>query len=617
MGKILNFVGLAALSFLVACGGGGGNSGNEGPSKVAVVSVEVLTAAAELKSSDPTGVVISAIAKDAQNNALADREIVFSASSGVLSGATATTGSDGKATATLTAGNDKSNRAITVKVTAGNATGTVVLPVTGTSLSVAGVTSLLKGGSANYAVSVKDSGGAPIGNVQVTASSALGNTIAPASAKTDASGAASFAYTGTKGGTDTVRFSAAGATQTLAITVSDQDFVFVNPVTAAELAINQDQTVTVRYRSAGQGVAGKAVTFGTTRGGIVGSSFVQTDANGFASAVVRSTSAGRAILTAQLEGGTTASLPLTFVSVRPASVVLQTSAAALAPNASGSTVNQVELRAVVRDDAGNAVKGATVYFTAVKDLSGGSIKTGSSVTDENGVATDVFVSGAVSTAANGVILRATVVNPDPSKPAISSDALLTVNAKALFITIASNNTIEKLSTTYRKTFSVQVNDANGAPVPNQSVTMSYWAPWYFKGVMKFDEVWKRDLNTVSACRNEDLNRNGILDPGEEDPAVNGQSNRNGILEPGLPAVISPATVVTDAAGSAEFTITYGQQFAQWFQIDLTAKAIVAGTESSGVYSLLAPLAAEDATSETVAPAGYISPFGTGRCDQSF
>ena len=93
---------------------------------------------------------------------------------------------------------------------------------------------------------------------------------------------------------------------------------------------------------------------------------------------------------------------------------------------------------------------------------------------------------------------------------------ITVNGQALFITIAANNTIEKLSTQYRKTFSVQVSDSNGSPVTNQILTVSVWPSVYRKGEMQYsatDNVWVPI--TSATCDNEDTNRDGKLDAGED------------------------------------------------------------------------------------------------------
>ena len=590
-----------ATASLISCGGGGGNAeGGSGNTAATVASIEILTSATSLASADnTTGVTVSAVVKDSSNNALASQPLVFSASSGILGGVAATTGADGRATAKLTAGTDRSNRDIVLTVKSAGITKTAVLPVTGTTLSASGATSVLAGTVGNFAVSVRDSSGSPVAGVPVKVSSTLNNVVALANGgNTDVNGGVAFTYNATNPGTDTLSISGAGASQSLNVTVSSLNFAFSSPAAEAEVGVGTQQAVVVRYVSGGVGVPNKTVVFSTTRGSVNPSQAI-TDANGNATTQLTSQAVGAAIVSASVDANVVTTLPINFVSRTPANLVLQTSSAAVAPNAAGSTVNQTELRATVRDAAGNPVKGQTVFFTAVKDLSGGKIKTGTAITDSNGLATDVFIAGAVSTATNGVQIRATVPNT-----AISADTNITVNGQALFITIAANNTIEKLSTQYRKTFSVQVSDSNGSPVANQNITVSVWPSIYKKGVLKFNEkdsVW--DSEVAKSCSNEDINRDGKLDAGED-------LNSNGALTPGQPGLVSPANLTTDAAGNVEFNVTYGQQFAYWIDFDLTAKATVAGTESGAFFLFPASAPASDAANKDIRPAAFNNPFGS-------
>lgn len=597
---------------LTACGGGGGsagttNGGSSGGSTgvSAAKVVEVGASATSLRSADTDGITISAMVKDAANNAVTGQAVSFVASSGVLRSVASVTGADGRVTALLTAGNDRSNRIITVTVKAGSVEGNVVVPVDGTMLSVAGSSSLLLGASTTYAVTLKDSGGNAIAALPITVKSALGNTVTPAQSTTDNAGATSFTYVASRSGDDVITVTGAGVVQTQTVNVSSIDFAFTAPLASAEVTVNESKPVTVRYLENGAGVAGKRVSFATTRGQVV-PAIVETDVNGYATTQVKSSSAGPASVSAQLDS-TITTLPMSFVAKTPASINLQVSSAAVAPNFSASTTNEVELRASVRDAAGNSVKGVTVNFTAVKDLSGGRIKTGTAVTNANGLATDSFIAGAVSTAANGVEIQATVAGTG-----IAATVPLTVSGQSLFINIAANNTIEKLSTTYRKTFSVQVNDANGAPVAGQNVTLSYYPPVYRKGAMELTEItapnggtstggpWR--VTSSTECENEDLDRNGQLSTTED-------LNGNGRLTPGLPGLIAPAFVTTNSAGSAEFTLEYGQQYAFWVDFDLSAKVVVEGTESSTMFSFPAAALASDLTDKDVTPAGRRSPFG--------
>ena len=61
--------------------------------------------------------------------------------------------------------------------------------------------------------------------------------------------------------------------------VSSVDFSFASPTANTTVEVNSSRVVTVRYLSAGAGVAGKTISFGTTRGTVSPAQAV-TDANG-------------------------------------------------------------------------------------------------------------------------------------------------------------------------------------------------------------------------------------------------------------------------------------------------------------------------------------------------
>ncbi|WP_326536262.1 Ig-like domain-containing protein [Pseudorhodoferax sp.] len=601
---------VTTAGLLAACGGGGGSGGTDsgGGGGVtptpAVASVEVLSSASTLSSASANTVTITALVKNASNNGMSGVDVAFSADSGVLQAVTAQSDANGTATATLATGADRSNRDIRVTVKAGAITNSVVVPVTGTSASVVGVGSVLMGGTATYAVTLRDSGGNPVSGVAVAVRSSLGNNVSPAALTTDVNGGASFNYVANNAGNDTLSVSGAGASATLAVVVSGDDFSVVSPSAGTEVFVNTAREVRVRYRSSGVGVAGQMVNFSTTRGAVSLPS-VLTDANGEAAVTVTSLTAGPATVTAQIAGGALTSVPLLFTAATPAAIVLQVNPGAIPPNATGSSANQAQLQAVVRDGSGNPVKGRTVNFTLLADTSGGRISTGTGTTDANGVVSDTFIPGTQPTATDGVRIRATVAGTS-----VESIATLTVSNRALFISIATSNTIGNVDeTTYTKPFSLQVNDATGAAVANQTVVLSVFPTWYGKGNM----AWNGDDAWVVAsrlwCPNEDLNKNGILDAGEDSVAL-GTGNGNGRLEPGAPIIVTPGSVTTDANGRATFSLTYGEQYARWLILELTARSQVAGTESRAVYTDETWILASDVTSETIAPAGARSPFGT-------
>jgi hypothetical protein len=171
-----------------------------------------------------------------------------------------------------------------------------------------------------------------------------------------------------------------------------------------------------------------------------------------------------------------------------------------------------------------------------------------------------------------------------------------------------------------------VNDANGNPVAGATVELNVIPTRYEKGlyVLSFNSANRACVGWVkfrtvqgnlspddadSACGNEDVNLNGILNPGED-------RNNNGRLDPGNAATV-PRTVTTDATGFALFDVLYAKQFT-WVEIDLEARASVAGSEGLSRARFFLNGIVSDFNNCTVAPPGVISPYGTAAtcsCDE--
>ena len=614
--KLFKYLSATALVMaLAACGGGGGggspsiDSGATTPGVIAEqpAIVEVLTSANTLPSTSGSSVEITAFVKNAANVGILGQTVAFSASSGTLQGTSVVTDASGAVTAKLIAGSDKSIRDIKVTVNAGTASGSVTVPVSGTRISIAGSGSLQAGGSAmQYVARAIDSSDAAIGGSKITVSSTLGNALSSASLTTDSAGNATFLYTPNNAGSDTLTISGLGTTANTTLVVNAIDFVVLSPASNTFIPIDKFQPIRVKYKLSGIGVAGKTVAFSTTRGALATPTAV-TDINGEALVNLSSSTAGPAVVVAQISGVGSVNLPVQFVATTPTSIAVQANPGGILPNPLGSTAYQSTIEAIVRDANGNAVANRQVNFTTLKDLSNGTLSPGIATTDSNGSARVQFISGASSTAANGVIIQAEVASST-----INSITTLTVNGKALFITINFGNTISSVDeTTYSKDFSVYVTDSNGVAVGNQLISLSVIPTEYRKGALNncfigsdgklVCKTWIYS-STPTVCANEDINLNGILDPGED-------TNKNLQLTPGNVAVAAPGNVVTDAAGRATFAVQYGEQFAPWVKVNITARASVAGTESrrSIPYDLVG--SAPDFEANTP-PAGVTSPFGS-------
>ncbi|MBK7001382.1 MAG: Ig-like domain-containing protein [Rhodoferax sp.] len=579
-----------------------GTTGAAGPA-----SIDILPSSTTLNSASGSKMTFIVTVKNANNLAVPNQAVAFTASSGFLTGASPAPSTDATgtvSTVSLSPGSDSSNRIIKVTASSGNATKSIDIPVTGTTLDISGAGSALASSttSIKYSVKALDSSGKPLSGASLSVASKLGNGISPQTVSTNTSGTAEFQLTPSNEGIDTLTVSGLGTSKTKDVQISKQDFQLTNPKLTDVLPVNRDVVVSVLYRDPATGAAVKNVpiTFSTTRG-TPAQTTVSTDNNGVASTVIRSNTTGPVTISAQSTLGARDSMTTKFVSVTPSQVKLQASPSAVLPNALGSTTNQSTLTATVRDSFLNPVEGVVVNFTAIKDLSNGSLVPSSATTDASGLASVQFIAGPLQTEANGVQIQASVQG---SSSPITDTTTLTVNGSALFIAIGQSNAIiadASTPTIYEKEFSVYVTDANGVASSNRAITISVYPKYYGKGYLEYNKVlsqWVYAFNT--RCANEDVNRNGIFDAGED---VNG----DGILWPGLPVIISASNLTTDSNGYGSFKMRYGKNYAWWLDTQITAKALVSGTESSITLDYSLEMVATDAKSEN-SPPNQTSPF---------
>lgn len=631
--------GLLLAVSLASCGGGGGDSGcntYEGCDgttvpPVTATSIELLSDVAQFSTGSTDPVTITAVVKTSGNVVLPQAAVSFETDAGNLTVLSSTTNSSGVASATLRLGStvaDKQNRTISVVARSGNVSQTLQIPVIGTSLAYSGPTSLSVGVTpVPMSVIVTDSKGQPIAGATVNVSaSVIGNGLSNRAPVTNGSGIATFSYTPSNGGTDTLTLSGMGAQSvTVNLAVSGEDFVFTTPASNSTVNVGQSQTLTVRFRQSGAPVSGVTVAFAATAGTLTSSSGV-TNGSGEVTTAISSTFAGRATVTATISGAT-ASLPLEFVATTPSKVVVQATPSALAPNLNGSTSQQASIVAKVTDAAGNPVKNIVVSFSKLSDTSGGDLSQPSAVTDSNGFATVKYTSGATSTASNGVEISASVASPSVVS---SPNVFLTVNQSPLFIVLGTGNTISNLDEErYRKNWAIYVTDSTGAAVPNVTLTVRALPISYRKGRLTFFDppgVWglydasyagvqsettNLPVGEWLECPNEDLNNNGVLDSGEDD-------NSSNFLEPGNVIAVAPGgastgststTIVTDAQGQGTVSLIYAESFHPWVKIALRATAQVQGSEAIREATFIVPGLSTDLNKEDTPPAGVESPFG--------
>ncbi|MBX5463142.1 MAG: Ig-like domain-containing protein [Steroidobacteraceae bacterium] len=594
MRKFASIVALAAL-LLAGCGGGESkftspdtNPGTDPgtPSAPAVATLNIIASTPTLASSGATPVEISAYARDANNAFVANQQILFTATSGGLQITQGTTDANGLAKAVLTTAGDPTSRTITVTATAGNVSASVDIAVAGSQLSIQGPNASVVGQTNSYTVRLIDSDAKGIPNQTVTISSGKGNSLSATSLTTDASGGATFTMTVANPGNDTLTASAMGITSTLDVAVNSDAFTFTAPAPNTEVALGATQTITARWLQGGTPVVGQPIEFASTRGTLSASTVI-TDGTGSASVTISSSNSGGAIVTASAASGPTAQLAIEFVATTAAAVELQPSVFTLAPG------EQSTLTATVRDANGNLVKNKMVSFS-LEDITGGSLTTASAITDSQGRAQSSYIAGTSTSAKDGVKITASVAGAQPD------EVHLTVAQRQVFITLGTGNEMEEPNQTqYKIPYVVQITDANGNGVAGVPLSLSALSVTYRKGLRTNTVPVGTQVNAT--CADEDANRNGLLDPGED-------FNSSGRIEAGNIVTVTPRNAVTDQNGFAFLEVVYPQEYAYYLTVNLEARAAVQGTEFVRSSVFLLPGTKTDFDGNQ-APPGPVSPFG--------
>ena len=311
-------------------------------------------------------------------------------------------------------------------------------------------------------------------------------------------------------------------------------------------------------------------------------------------------------------------LQVQSVSTTPAVTTQITSASVSAnpsvvgTNTSTGTTSRSEIRALFLTSGNQPVANVRVKFDLAGDVNsiGGTFSTGTATlySDASGVVTTAYIPGPRSSPTNGVTVRACYYTDDASAAvndcATSTRVTLTVSAEPLGVSIGTNEAIIVNELTYVKKFVVSVVDSAGVAKADVNLVASLDLPQYRKGFYTFPvDRWVQTLRAV--CPNEDTNRNGVLETGED---VNGSAR----LDPGKSDVsVSLLQSKTRADGTAELQIQYAKSFGSWVDARITVAASgVLGTEGRAT-ALVAPVGVDaDSITAESAPAFVVSPYGT-------
>lgn len=576
---------------------------------VTAAAISISAAPASIPTDNSTPATITLTALSAGNAVVKDVAVSLQADSGILSQSSVTTGEDGKATFTFSAGTaSKVNRIANVTATAGGVTSVLPIQVTGSNVAMAYThTSLMNDQSspATLTVTARDSSGAAVPGAAVTVSKTAGAgtvVLTQSSPTTAANGTVTVTVAGTGAGAVTLTASALGATAT-------QDFNVTSPIAAFGISqvskggvVTQNPTVvgmaigeqlTVRVSAPTSG-AQRTVRFVTSLGTWLGSGSGNqsvTAVNGVASAILTTSMAGNALVQVDDPNAPTDkdTLNVGMTAAIPAKIILQASPTVVQKSI-GSTTGTSEVFATVQDASGSPVGGQPVVFSFLNTTGGG--ETLSSVLETSlstlvpgsnlslGQVKTTFTSGSLSSAQGGVKIRASIPGTAiaTGSGASSNDVAIVIGGTAGSITFGEAVVLAETAgdTMYQHTRSVLVADSNGNPVQGALVTLSLWPEAYYTG--------GGCVVSSKKIPNEDINENTALDVGED-------ANGDGALWPvNSAAGTIPGTVTTDANGLAVFEHIYTKSNAIWTHARLRAKALVQGTETrSQVTFRLVPL----------------------------
>ena len=562
-----------------------------------VTDLEISASSRQLFSDGVNPVVISAIAKDQNNNVLPSAMITFKVNNNATILPDATNSGSSVKTAKVTPGlNHPENRILDIEVMAGSLSKTLQLDIVGTTVSLEGPASIAINNPTSYTLKLQDSGNKALAfhNVQITSSE--GSIITPVNGFiTSATGEMTFTLTAAADGQDTITVDALGATTSKVVDVSGNDFSLDSAT--KEISIGNPETINMTWTKDGSPQANQTIQLSATRGVLSPATTVQTDANGEAVFTIQSDTAGGTVITATSSDGLSAILEREFIATIPHYINTQASPSVIAPHGVSSLI------AKVRDVNDNPVKNQHIVFN-LEDRVNGTLSSSQAVTDSLGRASVTYTASDVSSEKNGVVIK-TYIQEEPS---ITDDITLTVGGSALRLVLGYDEKISESGIFYKKTYGVIVTDSAGRPVKDQAIDFTITPTTYYKGrigLADTDNDGEADrwmLNDTATCPSEDLNGNGNLDNGED-------ANSNGRLEPSYDATITAAGV-TDEEGKVTVSVVYPQNRSWWSNQLITAKAVVKGTEFVESTTFGLHMLTSDITNVEQTPPNYIPPYGS-------
>ena len=631
--KALATLGLSAC--LVACGGGDPlppGTGGGGGGATGTLSIALSLSTTTVTTTTPA--TVTAAVTDVDGNAVVGQVVTFTALLGAFSPASALTDASGNAVVTLaplsatTTGADQAVATAVFNATTVTASQGFEVAITNADLILTTSSAQIANtGSGSVAITVKaiDANRNTVPGVPVSISVDAGAVVTGAAAKTAANGTVTATLTiGADRANRLSTVTAVAGSITRTSTVQVVGTTITSSLVPSVIA--QTTAGAVQYRvvdQAGNAMANQNVQVVAT-GLTPSSAGGTTGANGDYTFNYTSPAAdGSYTITANIAGKTDVqTLLVQSVGVVPDAIgpinaaSVSANPSVVAVNLANNQTNRSEIRALFLGANNLPIQNVRAKFDLNGDPNsiGGTFTTGATTlySDANGVATTAYVPGVRSSPTNGVTVRVCYGVKDADLVGCPTYKLvtLTVTAEPLGVSIGTNEQIIVNTLTYVKQFVITVSDSSGAAMPDVNLVASVDLPNYRKGyyaVLSGKWVKQGPLpgGDFAVCLNEDVNRNGVLESGED-------TNNDGQLWPRKPDVIvSLLQSKTGSDGTAILQILYAKDHGSWVDALITVSASgVAGSEGRATY-LAAPVPVDAAAISNIAasPAFQVSPYG--------
>ena len=644
-GSIMKFkcTGIAILIFFMAfflvagCGSSGGGDSDspttdgDGDSAPNILSLSLSQISVKSDNSDSSTITASVL--DINNVPIEGVRVTFSSTGGQISASSVLTDADGEAKIIFKSGTvEKKNQTVNITASVADLDPKMIpVQITGTTVTLFTNNTNLEidpnnsdKAKTSLIITVKDAGSLPVFDAPVTITVVEPESTATLrvlpngdtndstlTGNTNVNGTLTVEVTGTGVGDLKIAVEALGytATQTYVVGAIGEIFSIIEPLEdIVRLSTGTSLTITVKAPDSGSDYDNVtfATTFGTWDGGTETVVTKPRDTETKVSANLSSANAGFATVQVYYtnEDGHSTKDSLTVAISAPSSeaakIALQASSTVVAPR-TGDTNNTITLRATVRTADDQVVGGAPVSFLIENPTGGGeTISPAVVFTNEYGIAETTFTSGSLSSDAQGVTLKASVVG---RSDIVSASINIIIGGTASSVVIGQSSEIKSVNedTAYKLPMSVLVVDSNGNPVSGSQVTLGAWPNRYATGYwIEIEENVCMPSGSRAEIFNEDTNRNSIKDPDED-------ANDDGELTPSHSSAGSvPDIIITDNNGVAQFNLIYLKSSAGWIEDSITASTVVYGTETQSTYTFWLPWMKNESCNLSDSPYNTIS-----------